>query len=44
MKYINLGIYRYMFSCRIASTIFLTAYSGSRIGKREGQLGEGEEG
>lgn len=37
VKYINLGIYRYRFSCRIASTIFLTAYSGSRIGKREGQ-------
>ena len=44
MKYINLGIYRYRFSCRIASTIFLTAYSASRIGKREGQLVAGEGG
>lgn len=37
--YINFGILEYTFSCRIASTIFLTTYSDSRIGSREGQLG-----
>lgn len=39
MKYKNFGIYKYTLSCRIASMIFLTAYSGSRIGNREGHLG-----
>lgn len=37
--YRNFGIYKYTFSCRIASTIFLAAYSGSIIGNRKGQLG-----